>query len=442
MTVYDLIRKKRDGQSLSNEEIRSFIQRYTKDEIPDYQVSAMLMAIFFRGLSDRELINWTKAMLDSGDVFDLSALQGYKVDKHSTGGVGDKTSLILAPIAAAAGIYVPMISGRGLGHTGGTLDKLEAIPGFDTNLPTERFQEILRTCGMVMAGQTKNLVPADRKLYALRDVTATVESIPLIASSIMSKKLAEDINGLVLDIKFGSGAFMKDMQKARELAETLVSIGIYMGKEVVALLTSMEQPLGTNVGNSLEVIESCDILRGRVNNDLSALSIHLAAEMIALADRSLSFDDALEKTRTLIANGSAFRKFQEVVAAQGGDPRALEDYSRLPQARGVIVLTSPKDGYIQKMNCEKIGLLAMQLGAGRAKVGDIIDPAVGFIFHSKIGDEIQQGDRLVTVYYNDETRLQAIQDDLLGCFYFSEEAVTPPELICERLIGDPVPKTT
>lgn len=437
MTVYDLIRKKRDGQRLSSEEIRTFIQGYANETIPDYQASAMAMAIFFRGLSDHELMAWTRAMLESGDVFDLSHVQGYKVDKHSTGGVGDKTSLILAPIVAAAGYYVPMISGRGLGHTGGTLDKLEAIPGFSTNLPTERFQEILQTCGFVMAGQTRNLVPADRKLYALRDVTATVDSIPLIASSIMSKKLAEDINGLVLDVKFGDGAFMKDIDKARELAQKLVSIGLYMNKEVIALLTDMSQPLGTHIGNSLEVVESCEVLRGRVRNDLSELSFHLAAEMIAMARGDKDIDEAHKRVHELIASGAAFRKFQEIVAAQGGDPRSIEDYSRLPQARGVTVLTSPSDGYICSISCEKVGRLAVQLGAGRERVEDSIDPAVGFILHNKVGAKIQRGDHLVTVYYNDESKMETIREALIGSFVFQETPVETSDLIRERVIGEP-----
>ena len=269
MQVYEIIRKKRDGKRLSEEEILFFIEGYTTGDIPDYQASAMAMAIYFQGLSDQELMAWTKAMLYSGDTLDFSDIEAYKVDKHSTGGVGDKTSLILAPIVAAAGVYVPMISGRGLGHTGGTLDKLESIPGFDVGLSAERFSEVLHSCGVVLAGQTGDIVPADRKLYALRDVTATVDSIPLIASSIMSKKLAEGIDGLVLDVKFGSGAFMKDLTLATMLARTLVAIGAQMGKEVVALLTDMNQPLGTHIGNSLEVIESCEVLQGRVQNDLS-----------------------------------------------------------------------------------------------------------------------------------------------------------------------------
>lgn len=436
MQVYELIRKKRDGQRLSDEEIKFFIDGYTHEEIPDYQASAMAMAIFFQGLCDSELMAWTEAMLNSGDVMDLSELTGPKIDKHSTGGVGDKTSLILAPIVAAAGVYVPMISGRGLGHTGGTLDKLESIPGFDVGLSSERFVEVLKACGVVLAGQTTSLVPADRKLYGLRDVTATVDSIPLIASSIMSKKLAEGIDGLVLDVKFGSGAFMKDLELARLLARTLVSIGHQMGKRVVALLTDMNQPLGTHVGNSLEVIESCEVLQNRVDNDLSRLSFRLAAEMLVLAGKAEDLEEAASQVAALISSGAAFRKFQEVVAAQGGDPRALEEYDRFPQARGITAIPAPHDGIVQAIDCERVGLLAVQLGAGRQKVSDPVDPSVGFVFNRKVGDVVHAGDHLVTVYYNDEERVEAIREELLATFQIGDEEVEMNELIGEKITAE------
>ncbi len=436
MQVYDLIRKKRNGGTLSAEEIKFFIQGYADEDIPDYQAAAMAMAIFFQGLADEELMTWTEAMIHSGEVMDLSDIEGYKVDKHSTGGVGDKPSLILAPIVAAAGLWVPMISGRGLGHTGGTLDKLESIPGFQVQLSSEKFRDVLRSCGMVLGGQTENLVPADRKLYALRDVTATVDSIPLISSSIMSKKLAEGIDGLVLDVKFGRGAFMTEVDKARELAKTLVSIGSRMGKQVVALLTDMNQPLGSHIGNSLEVIESCEILQGRLNNDVAELSFRLAAEMLVLGGVSSSLDDALAKVNELIQSGAAFRKFQEVVVAQGGDPRALEDYERFPQAKGVAVLPATQDGFISGISCERVGRLAVQLGAGREKVGEPVDPAVGFILHKKMGDEVKAGDHLVTMYYNDEDKADQIRQPLLACFEFAQTPVSPPTIVLESIQGD------
>ncbi len=435
MQVYELIAKKRDGKTLSSEEIAYFIEGYTTGEIPDYQASAMAMAIYFRGLSDSELMAWTQAMLNSGEVLDFSHIPAPKIDKHSTGGVGDKTSLIIAPIVAAAGIYVPMISGRGLGHTGGTLDKLESIPGFNVNLSGEKFEEILKSTGCALAGQTENIVPADRKLYALRDVTATVSSIPLIASSIMSKKLAEGIDGLVLDVKFGKGAFMKKIEDARHLAHTLVSIGSQMGKDVVALLTNMNQPLGTHVGNSLEVIECCEVLQNRLRNDLSELSFRLAAEMLLLGGAADDLEEALEKVHELVESGAAFRKFQEIVVAQGGDPRALEDYLRFPQARGTSVISANEDGFIQAIECEQIGLLAVQLGAGRQKVSDVIDPSVGFIFNHKVGDEIREGDHLITIYYNDEEALEAIKEPLANAFTIGPEPPEPEELILDRIVS-------
>ncbi|MBK03587.1 MAG: thymidine phosphorylase [Deltaproteobacteria bacterium] len=439
MQVYEIIRKKRDGKRLSEEEILFFIEGYTTGDIPDYQASAMAMAIYFQGLSDQELMAWTKAMLYSGDTLDFSDIEAYKVDKHSTGGVGDKTSLILAPIVAAAGVYVPMISGRGLGHTGGTLDKLESIPGFDVGLSAERFSEVLHSCGVVLAGQTGDIVPADRKLYALRDVTATVDSIPLIASSIMSKKLAEGIDGLVLDVKFGSGAFMKDLTLATMLARTLVAIGAQMGKEVVALLTDMNQPLGTHIGNSLEVIESCEVLQGRVQNDLSELSFQLAAEMLLLGKAADSLEEAMQLVQDLVNSGAAFRKFQEITAAQGGDPRALEDYSLFPKAKGIIALSAQESGIIQSIHCEQIGRLAVELGAGRQKVTDPIDPAVGFILNRKVGDKVEAGDQLMTIYYNDEEAMQHICQPLRDTFVIADEEVEPITLIVDRIEATPSP---
>lgn len=434
MQVYELIRTKRDGHSLTPAQIEFFIDGYTKEEIPDYQAAAMAMAIYFQGLSDAELMAWTRAMLHSGDVMDFSDLDGYKVDKHSTGGVGDKPSLILAPIVAAAGLYVPMISGRGLGHTGGTLDKLESIPGFDVQLSSERFREVLESCGVVLAGQSADLAPADRKLYALRDVTATVDSIPLIASSIMSKKLAEGIDGLVLDVKFGSGAFMEDPELARLLAKTLVSIGQRMGKQTIALLTDMNQPLGSHVGNSLEIIESCEILKGNVKNDVAELSFRLAAEMLLLGGLHDTLEQATTHVDELIESGAAFRKFQEVTAAQGGDPHALEDYERFAKAKGVAVVTAESDGVIEAIDCKAVGSLGVQLGAGRKRVGEPIDPAVGFVFNAKLGDEVLAGDHLVTIYYNEEARAEAVQQPLQQAIHIGDGSSMPSRpLILEKI---------
>lgn len=433
MQAYEIIRKKRDGLSLTSDEIAFFLQGYTEGAIPDYQASAMAMAIFFQGLSKEELWTWTRGMLDSGKVFDLSTLGGYKVDKHSTGGVGDKTSLILAPLVAAAGLYVPMISGRGLGHTGGTLDKLEAIPGFTTRMTSERFVEVLKRCGLVLAGQSEDIVPADKKFYALRDVTATVESIPLIASSIMSKKLAEGLDGLVLDVKFGDGAFMKDLPKARILAETLVSIGASFGKHVVALLTEMEQPLGTHIGNSLEVIESCEILKGRLTNDLSDLSFRLAAEMLCLGGKAKTLEEGLDVIQTLVQSGAGYRKFVEITREQGGDARGLEDYSHLPQARGKLQIRTPHDGFLQAIRCEALGRLAVQLGAGRQTIEDRIDPAVGMILHAKVGASLRAGDPLVTLHYNDKAKVDAIREGVQAAFVVGLEPPSPRPLIADRI---------
>ncbi len=433
MLVYELIRKKRDGQTLTPDEISFLIQNYTAGEIPDYQMSALLMAIYFNGLNRDELTRWTEEMIRSGEVLSWDDIPGPKIDKHSTGGVGDKPSLILAPIAAAAGIVVPMISGRGLGHTGGTLDKLESIPGFSTSLEIEKVRQVLKSTGMILIGQTEKLVPADRKLYALRDVTATVESIPLIASSIISKKIAEGIDGLVLDVKFGNGAFMRELPRARQLAETLVSLTKQMGKKVVALLTNMNQPLGSHVGNSLEVIEACEILRGKLYNDTAELSFRLAAEMLVLGEKAPDIDAAMEEVESLIKSGAAFRKFQEVVSSQGGNPKALENYELFPQAKGISALSAPRSGYISGIDTFRVGLLAAELGAGRKTIEDTINPAVGFVFHKKIGDLVESDEHLVTIYYDDENIAEEVQRELLECFTFSDEEPEKEPLILEKI---------
>ncbi len=429
MRMVDIIRKKRDRESLQPEDIKFFVKGYAEGTVTDYHASALLMAIFLNGMTEEEQLYLTDEMLHSGDVLDWSDIPGVKVDKHSTGGVGDKTSLILAPIAAAAGVVVPMISGRGLGHTGGTLDKLESIPGFDVGLSSEKFREVLEKTGMVLAGQTSQIAPADKKLYALRDVTATVESIPLIASSILSKKLAEGIDALVLDVKVGSGAFMKKQSDATALAKTLVKIGKKAGKQVVALITDMNQPLGTHVGNSLEVIESCDVLKGKVQNDLSELSFELAAHMMVLGKVSDDLESARAKVDDLIQSGAALKKFQEVAAAQGGDALALDDYSRLPAANKTISVQADESGIVQRINAEEVGIAAMVLGAGRAKVDDVIDAGAGIVLHHKVGDSVEKGTSLATVYYNDGKNLQEARSRLLAAFSVGKEPPTKVKLI-------------
>ncbi len=433
MRMVDIIRKKRDREALRPEEIRTFVQGVASGEVNDYHAAALLMAIFLNGMNEEEQLALTNEMLHSGDVLDWSDLPGVKVDKHSTGGVGDKASLILAPIAAAAGVVIPMISGRGLGHTGGTLDKLESIPGFDVRLSAERFRQVLETCGLVLAGQTAEVAPADKKLYSLRDVTATVESIPLIASSILSKKLAEGIDALVLDVKVGSGAFMKKYNDALALARTLVAIGQRAGKKVTALITDMDQPLGTHVGNSLEVIESCEILAGRVTNDLSELSFELAAQMMVLGEVAADLGAARARIAELIEKGAALRKFQEVTAAQGGDPEALVDYAKLPGAARSEQVQATQSGIVQRIHAEEVGIAAMLLGAGRAKVDDELDYGAGLILHRKVGDPVERGAPLATLYFNDARNLAEARSRLLAAFTLGEEAPAVSPLVKQIL---------
>jgi pyrimidine-nucleoside phosphorylase len=405
MRPVDIIRKKRDGLELSGEEIRFFISSYTRDEIPDYQVSAWLMAVFLRGLSRAELAALTEVMLHSGEVLDLSFMPAHKVDKHSTGGVGDKPSLVLAPVVAAAGVLVPMISGRGLGHTGGTLDKLESIPGFNVNLSTNDFLRVLGECGCAMAGQTAQIAPADKKLYALRDVTGTVESPDLICASIMSKKLAEGIDALVLDVKTGDGAFMKREEEAIHLAKLMVETGKRMGKRTVALITDMDQPLGRAVGNAIEVAECIDVLRGAGPEDLRQLCIELSGWMLYLGQRTANVDEGRQLAEQIIAGGRGLEKFREMIRLQGGDPGVIDDYRRLPQALHTADLKSPNAGRVVEIACEKVGIAGVVLGGGREKKEDSVDPAVGILLHKKVGEIVAAGEPMCTVYYNSEARL-------------------------------------
>ncbi|MEI7706567.1 MAG: thymidine phosphorylase, partial [Deltaproteobacteria bacterium] len=367
MRPYEIIHRKRDGRPIPPEAIAELVTRYAQGEVPDYQMAAFCMAVFFRGMSEPELQALTSAMLHSGDVLDLSDIPGPKIDKHSTGGVGDKTSLALAPLVAACGVKVPMVSGRGLGHTGGTLDKLESIPGFDVRLPVARFREIVASVGACLVGQTDRIAPADRKLYALRDLTATVESIPLIASSILSKKLAEGIDGLVLDVKVGSGAFMKRLPDALALARTLVRLGRGMGKDVAALVTDMDQPLGRAVGNSLEVKEILELLRGQGPADLRELTVQLGAEMLQLGGVAATVPEARARIEQAILDGRGFRKLVEIVEAQGGDARVLHDPDRLPRAARVVEVAATAGGVVEAIDAEAVGLAAMALGAGRSR---------------------------------------------------------------------------
>lgn len=431
---YELIKAKRDGGKLDPADIRAFLEAYTSGAIPDYQMSAMCMAVFFRGMDSVELGAWARAMLESGEVLDLSDVPGVKVDKHSTGGVGDKVSLSLAPLAAACGVPVPMIAGRGLGHTGGTLDKLEAIPGFSVNITTERYRRQVRELGCALIGQTAQIAPADKKLYALRDVTATVDCIPLIASSIMSKKLAEGIDALVLDVKVGSGAFMKRIEDARVLARTMIGIGTEMGRKVTALLTDMDQPLGRLVGNTLEVIEAVDMLRGQAPEDYTELTYALTAEMLVLGKKAATMEEARAKLKRAVEDGSALRKFQEIVQAQGGDPRAVEDYSRLPQAKHTVdVVQAPRDGFVTGIDTEGVGMAGVALGAGRQRTDSKIDPAVGFTLLRKVGEPVKAGEPVVRVHYNDAGPLEDVKRRLVAAYRFGDAAPAPRPLVLERL---------
>ncbi len=431
--IPELLLKKRDGHTLSTDEIRTFIDGYTAGSVPDYQAAAMLMAVFFRGMTTEELVVWTDSMLNSGEVLDFSEMPGRKVDKHSTGGVGDKISLILAPLVAAAGVKVPMISGRGLGHTGGTLDKLESIPGFRTDLTTDRFRELVSTLNVGLIGQTGEIAPADKKLYALRDVTSTVECIPLIASSIMSKKLAEGIDALVLDVKTGSGAFMAKYEDAKAVAQTMVNIGQAAGKDVVALITDMGQPLGEMVGNALEVIESCDVLKGGGPADIRELTLELGAHMVVMGEAAPTLDAARDLLVEVLDSGAAMKRFEEIVEAQGGNPAALHDYSLLPTAPEETVVTAPRDGFISEFACADIGRAAGLLGAGRATKEDDVDPRVGLQIHVVRGQEITAGEPLATVYHADQSKADQAAARLTKSIVIADAAPAEMPLIFEVL---------
>jgi pyrimidine-nucleoside phosphorylase len=429
MRAVDIILSKRDGRALTRDEIRFFVSGVTDGTLPDYQASALLMAILLRGMTAEETAWLTDAMVHSGIRVDLRDIPGVKVDKHSTGGVGDKTSLILAPLAAACGVPVPMMSGRGLGHTGGTLDKLEAIPGFRVNLSLEEMKAALRTVGCAMIGQTAQIAPADKKLYALRDVTGTVESIPLISASIMSKKIAEGIDALVLDVKTGSGAFMKTEADSRKLAESLVAIGNASGVKTEAIITAMESPLGRAVGNALEVIECLDVLKGGGPQDLIDVSVELTARMLVLGRVAGDLPAATAQVRRAIASGAGLERFRQIIEGQGGDPKVVDDYARLPHVADRHLVTADRGGYVTALNAELVGRASVALGAGRDRVEDPVDPAVGIMVVAKPGDAVRAGAPVLELHFRDRARLEAALRLATRAITIGDEPPAPGRLI-------------
>ncbi len=432
--MVDLIAKKRDGYILSAEEIQFIINEYTNGTIPDYQMSAFAMAVFFRDMNDQERADLTMAMVHSGDTIDLSAIDGTKVDKHSTGGVGDTTTLVLGPLVASLSVPVAKMSGRGLGHTGGTIDKLEAVPGFHVEIENEEFTRLVNTNKIAIIGQSGNLTPADKKLYALRDVTATVNSIPLIASSIMSKKIAAGADAIVLDVKTGAGAFMKSAEEARALAEAMVRIGNAVGRKTMAVISDMSQPLGFAIGNALEVQEAIDTLRGQGPKDLEELCLTLGSQMVYLAGKAPSIEEARVNLQEAIQNGSALETLKIFLAAQGGDASVVDDPSKLPQAKYVFDLEAQQDGYVVEIVADEIGTAAMLLGAGRATKESVIDLAVGLMLRKKVGDSVKKGEPLVTVYANSE-HVEEVKQRIYESIRISKEEVASPVLVYD-IVGE------
>lgn len=429
MNIVEIIRKKRNKEELTKEEVLYLVKSFTKGKIPDYQFSAFLMAVYFSGMNTIETAALTEAMLYSGKVIDLSLIPGFKIDKHSTGGVGDKTSLIIAPIVAAAGALVPMISGRGLGHTGGTLDKLESVPGFRTSLSLSDYKLVVKKCGAVLIGQTKDIAPADKLIYALRDVTATVESIPLITSSIMSKKLAEGIDGLVLDVKTGSGAFMRELKDAEELASSLLNTAKSFNKKVTAFITDMNQPLGNNIGNWLEILECIDILKGEKENDLLELSLNLAGSMLNLAGKADSLEEGIELSKQMISSGKAYSKFMDIIKYQGGDLKYINNPSLYPSPRFTEDLIAEEDGYLCSTDCYQFGMASLELGAGRMTKEDDIDPKAGIIFNKKIGDKVKKGEVIGHLFSDVRNKIDKAKGRLAGAMEFSNSKCKKPKLI-------------
>lgn len=429
MRMYDLIMKKRNGENLSSEEIEYMIREYTADHIPDYQMSAMMMAIYFQGMNAQETVALTMAMAHSGDMMNLSAIEGVKVDKHSTGGVGDKTSIALTPMVAACGVKIAKMSGRGLGHTGGTIDKLESFAGFTTGITEEHFIRQVNEIGVSIMGQTADIAPADKKLYALRDVTATVDNMSLIASSIMSKKLASGADAIVLDVKTGSGAFMKKKEDSFALAREMVTLGNMAGRKTIAVVSDMDQPLGRAVGNALEVEEAIATLRGEGPEDFMQLCMTLGSYMLVAGGAAADEKEAGEKLKHVIADGSALKKLADFVQAQGGDPQAVYDTSLLPKASIVEEIAAPKEGYVSKIDCDEIGICSLILGGGRETKESEIDLSVGLILHKKVGDQVKAGESLATIYANDSDKLAAARERFLKAYHFSEQTVQKTELI-------------
>ncbi|MBE5812602.1 MAG: pyrimidine-nucleoside phosphorylase [Clostridiales bacterium] len=428
MRIYDVIANKRDKKELTKEEISFFVKGFTNNEIADYQAAALLMAILLNGMTVKETSYLTEAMAKSGDMADLSKIEGIKVDKHSTGGVGDKTTLVVAPIVATFGVPVAKMSGRGLGHTGGTLDKLQSIKDFSISLTVDEFVDNVNKIKMAVVGQTGNLAPADKKMYALRDVTATVQSIPLIASSIMSKKIAGGADAIVLDVKCGSGAFMKDIESARELAKIMVLIGNEVGRQVVAVITNMDEPLGNAIGNALEIKEAISTLKGEGPEDFKNICIELATQMIYLATGK-DEREIREEVKNKLINGEAYNKFKEFIIAQHGDISVIENIELLPSAKNVIELYSNEEGYVKSIDAEKLGIASMLLGGGRAKKEDNIDYGVGVIVHKKIGDFVKKDDVIATIHANDLTKFEDVKTTILNAYKFSNEEVEKPMLI-------------
>ncbi len=440
MRIYDIIRKKRDNHELSKSEIEFFVDKYSKGEIPDYQASALLMAIYLNKMNKEETVYLTEAMMNSGDVIDLSEIDGIKVDKHSTGGVGDKTTIALAPLVAACGAPVAKMSGRGLGHTGGTLDKLEAIPGFSIEMEAKKFIDSVNKHKIAVCGQTATIAVADKKMYALRDVTATVDNISLIAASIMCKKLASGANAILLDVKTGDGAFMKTLDDSFELAKAMVDIGNGMNRETIGMITDMDEPLGFAVGNSLEVIEAIETLKGNGPKDFVNLCETLGAYMLVLAKTVDTFEEGVEKIREAISSGSALEKLKVFIENQGGDKRVVDDYSLFPQANIVVPIKAHRSGYISRIEAEEVGVSAMILGAGRETKDDELDLAAGIILNNKVGDYVNEGDILATMYLNKEEKLESAKERFIGAYSIVDEKVEPKKLVYGVVTKDGIKK--
>ncbi len=440
MRMYDVIAKKRDGHELTTEEIKFFVSEYTKGNVPDYQASALLMAIFLQKMNTRETVDLTHAMMNSGDVVDLTAIEGIKVDKHSTGGVGDTTTLILGPLVASCGVPVAKMSGRGLGHTGGTLDKLESIEDFKIEVAIEDFIRNVNEKKIAVVGQTANIAPADKKLYALRDVTATVDNISLIAASIMSKKLAAGSDAIVLDVKCGSGAFIKDLDGAIELSEAMVDIGNNMNRNTIGVITDMEQPLGFAIGNALEVKEAIDTLKNHGPKDLTDLVLTLGANMVLLGGGASDYDAAFALVKSKLENGEAFEKFREFVIAQGGNVAVIDDPSKLPQAREVVEVKADKPGYLASIQSDEVGISAMMLGAGRAKKEDQLDMSAGIVLAKKVGDRVEAGETIATLYTCDASKIADAKDRFLRALDFTDHEIQARQLIKAIVTKDGVTK--